>query len=565
VQCIRMNVQKFPNADPAGNHEEDTEPSKSPAASLPTEAPQDPWGPGGLVDQTELHRAAPTAQDPRNCTPMDVPYLTTPPGGVRLGVGRQLLIDDFLIEFTTMTRVFHQPVKYPGNPVLFPETAWERNDALPPTTIPKCGGVWFDPQDDRFKMWYMASYLGQMALATSRDGIHWERPELDVVAGSNLVLPEDIHPDSGTVWIDPNPGDVSERFKLFVREPNPIGKGRFGALLFTSGDGVHWQKVGQTGPMGDRSTLFHNPFRDRWVQSIRASRYPRQRLRLHWEDQDFVTSGAWQEGEPQFWCAADCMDQGGTTPPQLYNLDAVAYESVVVGLFQILKGPPNLMGEATGLPKLTELVLATSRDGFHWHRPDRTPFLAARREPGSWEYGYVESTGGVLLVVGDELWFYYSAYAGDPNRLEGTWHVNGMYANGATGLAKLRRDGFASLQCRIPEAEMITRPLLFDGRHLFVNANTAGRSLRVECLNHEGLVVPGFSAEECIAWCGNSTKVEIGWKNASLAQLAGSPVKFRFLLDAGEIYSFWVAADAQGASRGYLGAGGPGWSGWQDL
>ena len=80
---------------------------------------------------------------------------------------------------------------------------------------------------------------------------------------------------------------------------------------------------------------------------------------------------------------ADCHDVAGDSLPQLYTLDAVAYESVLIGLFQILKGPPNHIGALRGEPKLTELVLGSSRDGFHWHRPDRRgrvrPVRAAAR------------------------------------------------------------------------------------------------------------------------------------------------------------------------------------------
>ena len=51
---------------------------------------------------------------------------------------------------------------------------------------------------------------------------------------------------------------------------------------------------------------------------------------------------------------------------------------------------------------------------------------------------YIESTSGLCLIVGDELWFYYSAYADDPKRITKDWSISGMYANGADSLAALR-------------------------------------------------------------------------------------------------------------------------------
>jgi hypothetical protein len=209
--------------------------------------------------------------------------------------------------------------------------------------------------------------------------------------------------------------------------------------------------------------------------------------------------------------------------------------------------------------------LGYSRDGFHFHRPERNAFIGARREPGSWEYGYVESSSGMCLIVGDELFFYYSAYAGDPKRADSkNWYVNGTYANGAVGLAKLRRDGFASMQARYPNATLLTRPLKFNGKHLFVNTNTAGDRLRIEILDQDCNVIDGFSKKECLGYLGNSTATEVRWEKAKIASLSGKTVRFRFEMDRGELYSFWVAKDQSGASNGYNAAGGPGFTGPTD-
>ena len=212
------------------------------------------------------------------------------------------------------------------------------------------------------------------------------------------------------------------------------------------------------------------------------------------------------------------MDRSRYTFPELYNLDANAYESIMLGMFQILQGPPNRVGIQKTEPKLTELTAGYSRDGFHFLRPDRTSFIGARRTPDSWEFGYVESTAGIALVVGDELWFYYSAYAGDAAYTGEDWR-NGMYANGAVGLAKLRRDGMASRRAAEPQANLRTRSVIFTrGVGLFVNANTSGSLLTAACLDEAGRPIPGFSREECLGFRGNSTCAEIRWKNAEFAE-----------------------------------------------
>jgi len=42
---------------------------------------------------------------------------------------------------------------------------------------------------------------------------------------------------------------------------------------------------------------------------------------------------------------------------------------------------------------------------------------------------------------------------------------------------------------------------------------------------------------------------------------AGRPVRFRFQLTNGSLYSFWISPNTSGASGGYIGAGGPGFTG----
>ncbi|MFW6039149.1 MAG: glycosyl hydrolase family 32, partial [bacterium] len=314
-----------------------------------------------------------------------------------------------------------------------------------------------------------------------------------------------------------------------------------------------------TGPCGDRSTAFYNPFRKKWVFSLRCKN---KRARDYVEHDDFLTGAQWTEDHVLPWADADRYDEPGAGAPQLYNLDAVAYESVMLGLFEIFKGPENYICEQNREPKHTELMSAFSRDGFHWHRPDRTPFIPADRRRGAWEYGYVQSTSSVCLVVGDELWFYYIGFAGDrwTEMTKPRQNNLGMYANGATGLAKLRRDGFASFEAGVHSGKLTTRHVVFQGTELFVNVNTKGGQFRAEVLDGEtGQPLPGLAFTDCDGFTGNSTRQRITWNGKNLASLAGKPVRFRFELTRGAIYAFWVSPDASGKSMGYLAGGGPGY------
>jgi hypothetical protein len=105
----------------------------------------------------------------------------------------------------------------------------------------------------------------------------------------------------------------------------------------------------------------------------------------------------------------------------------------------------------------------------------------------------------------------------------------------------------------------------FQGRHLFVNLAAPRGELRVEVLDSKGDVIEPFTRANCPPIRGDRTLVPVRWNGQEdLSACAGKPVRFRFVLRDGSLYSFWVASDRSGASRGYVAAGGPGFTGPTD-
>ena len=179
--------------------------------------------------------------------PDEVSYLLQPPEVIDVSVGRQLFVDDFLIETTSLMREYHQAKKFEGNPILKPETEWEK-DGLP-VACPKSGGVWYDEEEHKFKMWYEAGWLRYMCYATSEDGIHFE----------------------------------NYRFTNYQ--------------------------------MGDRSTCFYNPFRQKWVYSLRKLIFPEgnlQRVRYYHESDDFLDV-SWEKDDKVLWLSTDENNWTGIT------------------------------------------------------------------------------------------------------------------------------------------------------------------------------------------------------------------------------------------------------------
>lgn len=488
----------------------------------------------------------------------EIPYLNNPPEVIDVSVGRQLFVDEFLIEETSLVPKYHKAKKFEGNPVLYPEKSWETKKS--PSACPKSGGVWYDEDDNIFKMWYEGGWLDNMCYATSFDGIHWTKPDLGIVKGTNIILPykhtgtDDIipfpndvsylRPDSTTVFIDYD-APKSERYKLFLRNPG----WEYPGIIGVSGDGIHFEKLSYCGVVGDRSTIFYNPFRKKWVHSVRSQFWNGEfeRSRIYYECDNFMDATAWNKRDEHYWMKVDDKDLPNPyigQKPHLYNVDCVGYESIMLGMFQILYGPDNNICAKAGIPKITELMPMYSRDGYHFSRPCRESIINASMHSGSWDRGYVQSVGGVTIINGDELWIYYTAFAGDETKKNETETIdNGMYCNGATGIAKLRRDGFVSMN---GSGSLLTRKLTFKNKKtMFVNAK--GR-VQVQILDSKGCEI---AASRMID--GDSTKAEVIFDNFDVSTLNGRVFRVKFTVD-GEFYSFGFA-DESGDFGGARAAG----------
>ena len=118
--------------------------------------------------------------------------------------GRILFVDTTFIEKTNLQRIHHSPIYYSGNPVLKADKKWELNINGDPYAAPFSGGVWYDEEEHKFKMWYSAGGGKLLGLVTcyaeSSDGKVWIKPELDVVPGTNIV--DTLEHDCVSVLLD---------------------------------------------------------------------------------------------------------------------------------------------------------------------------------------------------------------------------------------------------------------------------------------------------------------------------------------------------------------------------
>lgn len=513
----------------------------------------------------------PRQEEPTERKEMDIPYLRVKPDVIPINTGRQMFVDNFLISQTDLKRVIHEPNFYKNNPVLAPDREWEKTKEGALYAAPFSDGVWFDEKDNKFKMWYLAG-AGKLhkdnqtfytCYAESLDGKKWEKPVLDIVPHTNVV--ETTDRDAATVWLDRNEPDPNKRWKLFNIERRLTDK-RWQFVLKYSADGKKWSKgVAQSGDVYDRSSAFYNPFLKKWVLSMRYGTEISSRSRAYLENSDpeMAVSLAHRirkdavDKNIVFWFTPDDKElkheKFPDVKPGIYNFDAIPYESLMLGFYSAWSGPENKDCEKLGIQKRNQVSLGYSRDGFHFYRPTHQPFMKVNETEGSWNWGNMQSVNGVPIIVGDSLYFYSSGRK--LNKI--MWD-----SNMSTGLAMLRRDGFVSMNADREVGTLTTENVRFDGKYFFVNADVKKGELQVEILDEKNTPIKGFDKKNCNPMKKiDDTKYQITWKgNNDLSSLIHQVVRFRFYLENGDLYSFWVSPWETGESRGYTAGGGPGLS-----
>ena len=501
---------------------------------------------------------------------------------IDIDLGRQLFVDDYLVESTRgVTRHWNKPVKSDA-PLVWPGAgaAPRTTDGSASTNEPvnlTCatdGGIWWDPMLKKFRLWYQADWLGDICYAESSDGLQWEYPDLGIVPGTNRIFEHDVI-DSWCVVPNYAAANPYADWKLFVSPPHNKNNDR----IWSSPDGLHFTPLGVVGRSDDRSMMYYDPFRGLWVFSLRDYKRGFGRFRRYFASREFGGAAchwSWPDdpkapeslkgfAEPEKW-----LLNANVGRRQLYSFNAVAYESLMLGVMEMLYNTPGDNGDCAkvGLPKDTRLHFCFSRDGRNYEPREEADIVPSGWGSGKWDTGYLAVVGGICAIKDERLWFYYSGLRGDSNRTNyngKSWHRNGMYSNGAIGVATLRRDGFAGMVAD-GNGEIVTKPIVFSGRHLFVNAECRFGSLAAEITGEDGKPLKGFALEDCAVFArADSTRKELVFKGGDLSALAGRPARIRFFIRCGTLYSFWVSPSRRGESRGYVAAGGPAYPGLRDL
>ena len=484
-----------------------------------------------------------------------------------IGMEKQLFIDDYVMdEMEGVSRVLNPAQKAAGNPLLTASSAWEDTTSLSVVT------AFYDEEQKCFRMWHTAS--GGVCYSTSSDGLNWERPPLGLVdfQGSkenNLVagLPG---PTNGVIpyWPEMLGMEHSPRYyKSLCREQD-------GWAAYYSGDGLMWT-IGEKNPvlahalLGDTCTTnkssqaFPKGVFYKQAPHPKYLGFPQLRVRVGKSERRCVGfSGCpltfplnfvdWQS--PILALAPDVLDDelaaerlaaagrstglglGQQCLAEFLGQSGFRWASIFLGLLWVLNTSDEMASTTDDKESLrdgiVEVQLTSSRDLVHWQRVgEREPILPLGL-PGDWDSSRIYPAN-FPFVLDDEIWIYYT----------GQTLSQGTVASGI-GLAKLRLDGFVSLDAGEAEGTMTTRLLILEGEHLVINAQAREGSVAVEVLDCESHPITGLSLSDCDTFSGDNVRHTVTWQGKSdLSLLQGQPVRLRFYLKKAKLYSFVFRTD----------------------
>ncbi|NLF68289.1 MAG: glycoside hydrolase family 43 protein [Candidatus Anammoximicrobium sp.] len=452
-----------------------------------------------------------------------------------LGSEFQLVVDDVLLASKAgVVRKIHPCQKLP-QPVLASQEPWEQDGF--DQRIYVYGTVLRDGPDGPFRMWYNRNSL--VLYATSRDGLLWERPRLELCEylGSkrnNLVLPL-FH--SPSVVYNPRAESPDQRYVM-------LGCGRAngpGYYAAHSADGLHWSLYPRNPVLtsSDTCTLALDPATGEYLAfHKRTHKHRGQPRRLVYLA---VSRDMQQWSQPAMVMAPDEIDDAqvraeGGRFAQFYNMSAFPYGGQFLGLVTHFRytGPPPKQGPLqSGDDGPVDVQLVHSRDGRSWSRcEDRSPVIP--NGPHAYDAGCILGVANGPVTAGQELWLYYTAIT--------TTHGGFVPEKKITiGLAKWRRDGFVSLDAGPAGGVIETVPLHCDGNRLVVNADAGAGELTAAVLDERGRELPGYGQADCLPLRADAVRHTIRWKDRERLDTEG-PLRLRFYLTNARLFSYAVVA-----------------------
>lgn len=492
-----------------------------------------------------------------------------------IGNQRELFIDDYLVgSMKNVEFLVHKPQR--EELAFTGDAPWEGNGCLHVTVF---------QADGFYHMYYHAWHLDvedgsnesrpvKWAYQRSRDGIHWERPNLGLVEfnGSkenNLFLDdiETTEPHDFCPFVDTNPDCTPDaRFKALVYGYPRDGHGPWGLWAMKSSDAVHWElfksgPVYSEGKFDTQNVSFWSELEQQYVVYYREKDEtgPKAPFRYvcravsddfaNWKNEGPLV---FPEGEgpikPDMQFYTNVINPYYRAP-HIYIGFPVRYIDNGLTHSTMLLPEPELrekriktstrMGTA-----VTDSALITSRDGLHFRQANDVFLPPGLRTKHNWTYGdnfiakHVVETDSPRDDMPRELSLYTSE----------------SYQTGKTSRIRrytLRIDGFCSIHAKSQPGELVTKPLVFSGKTLSLNMGTSAAGfVKVEFCDSSGKPIPGYTLDDCDIIYGDSLDRTVSWNgNEDVSSLVGKPTVLRFVLKEADLYSLVFENDRAGDKK----------------
>jgi hypothetical protein len=221
---------------------------------------------------------------------------------------------------------------------------------------------------------------------------------------------------------------------------------------------------------------------------------------------------------------------------QIYCLNHFRAGRLNLGLINIFHTVDNTM----------DLELIYSQDNWQsWSRPFRNvPYIDRGAGPTDWDR-LMMVCPSAPVVHGDQVYVFY----GGANTHHDWWihedigpdvpeKCNMDLVDFRLGLAKLRRDGFVSMDVGPLDGVLVTNPLQCGGDRLVINAQCESDGyIAVEIQEAYGRAWPGYSRGECDLFTGDDLEHVVTWQGNSDSTPAGACLKLAFYMKNAKLYA----------------------------
>lgn len=466
---------------------------------------------------------------------------------IEVGLAKQLFVDDYVVsQRRNIQRELNQVQKAnDGKPLLVRDKPWEQANLFQVQSVLRENG--------KFVMYY--GYVGPVdytCRAVSDDGLTWTKPELGLREFEGSKANNLVDYRGAVRFLDAHETDPAHRFKAVYRPLESSGLPH-AVCLSHSADGLNWFSYHDGKPVTGRASDTLNQLA--WDERAKVYRL--------FTRTDFGAGGGPKEyrgareminpdvkADPANWTTVRewIFDREGpreVARRQIHTVNFWQHEGIDFGFLSVMEWPAfNIPQVDVGDDRqrherdVWNCYLATRRGGHEsdwdlsWVYADKP--LIERGEAGAFDKDVLHVAASPL-THDDRHWIYYTGW---PNG-----HMRHPYLP-AIGLATVPLDRFISLEPwkKNSPGWIITRPFVWQGNRLELNADANEGSLGVEILDAEAVPLEGLTGKLDRQ---DGVRLPPAWRDKplDLSKLRGKTVRLKFTLTRARLFAFQILAD----------------------